>query len=258
MPTFHLYETGPAEAPTLLFLHGAGLSGRAWQPQMHTLTKYHCLAPDLPAHGQSRDIPFDLGDAVQRLSELIEQKAQDGTAHVIGLSLGGALAQALMVKAPGRCRRVILSGTAPRMGKTMQGLLKVNLALNRPLLRLLSPSQIAWLTALQFGIPKEARELVGEDMKRFQPEALEKITLAYGEIPAAQELRGQVLVAVGGKETPFAKAAARRLARQVQGAQGVLAPGVGHVWNLQAPDLFSRMVWAWVRGEPLPRELKVL
>ena len=51
---------------------------------------------------------------------------------------------------------------------------------------------------------------------------------------------------------------ARRLARQVQGAQGVLAPGVGHVWNLQAPDLFSRMVWAWVRGEPLPRELKVL
>jgi len=31
--------------------------------------------------------------------------------------------------------------------------------------------------------------------------------------------------------------------------------GLGHVWNLQAPDLFADVVRAWVRNAPLPGSL---
>src|SRR5436190_696195 len=40
------------------------------------------------------------------------------------------------------------------------------------------------------------------------------------------------------KETVVAKHAARQLSKQIEGARGVMIPGVGHAWNLEVPDLF--------------------
>ena len=45
--------TGPASAPTIVFLHGGGGGGWMWQPQLDGLPDYHCLVPDLPEHGKS-------------------------------------------------------------------------------------------------------------------------------------------------------------------------------------------------------------
>jgi hypothetical protein len=52
------------------------------------------------------------------------------------------------------------------------------------------------------------------------------------------------------------KRAARSLSRTLP-AQAVMAPGVGHVWNLEAPDLFTETVRAWMTDQPLPQELVV-
>jgi len=52
----------------------------------------------------------------------------------------------------------------------------------------------------------------------------------------------------------MAHRAAREL-RQTLPAKAVMAPGVGHIWNLEAPDLFTETVRAWVTDRPLPKEL---
>jgi hypothetical protein len=60
------------------------------------------------------------------------------------------------------------------------------------------------------------------------------------------------LVAVGGKETPFARSMARKLVSQIPGAEGILIPGLGHVWNMQDPQLFAQVARAWfIEGEIL-------
>ena len=41
-------------------------------------------------------------------------------------------------------------------------------------------------------------------------------------------------------------------------AQGRLAPGLGHGWNVEAPDLFNAMVRAWITGRPLPGQLQAV
>jgi hypothetical protein len=38
----------------------------------------------------------------------------------------------------------------------------------------------------------------------------------------------------------------------------MMVPGVAHVWNLEAPDLFTRTVRARIRDAPLPQKLVVL
>ncbi len=62
------------------------------------------------------------------------------------------------------------------------------------------------------------------------------------------------LITVGQKETFIVKQAAREMSRTLL-AKAVLVPRVGHVWNLEAPDLFTDTVRAWITNRPLPKVL---
>ena len=60
----------------------------------------------------------------------------------------------------------------------------------------------------------------------------------------------------GQKEKFMVKRAARELSRALP-AQAVMVPGAGYIWNLEAPDLFTETVRAWMTDQPLPQELVV-
>lgn len=253
----HVYESGTVGAPVLLFLHGSPLSGRMWLPQLELLAEFHCLAPDLPEHGLSQAVrPFSMEDCVRRLVSLVREAAPGGRTHVVGLSFGGVVAQALMVHEPDLVDHVILSGTSARMSGALYAMLRLSLALNRPLLRLLSPGALATLVRWQTGIPRSLSPLIEDDMKRVDPDSLSRFILAtYGDIVTPSATRSPVLVVVGGKETPIAKLMARRLKREIVGAQGAMVRSLGHVWNLQAPGLFVDVIRRWIGGAPLPDRL---
>ena len=73
------------------------------------------------------------------------------------------------------------------------------------------------------------------------------------ELPLNNEI--PLLACVGSKETIPAKQAARKLVRTVPHTQGVIVPGLNHVWALQDPDLFAQTVQAWVTQNSLPKSL---
>jgi pimeloyl-ACP methyl ester carboxylesterase len=254
----HVYQSGASGQPVLLFLHGSPLSGRMWMPQLERLEEFHCLAPDLPEHGQSQAVaPFSMEDTVRRLAAIVRgAAAPEGRAHLIGLSFGGVVAQALMVEKPEVVDHVILSGTSARMSGALFQAMRLSLALNRPLLRVLSAGALATLVRWQTGIPASVSPLIEDDMKRVDPDSLTRFLLAtYGGIITPTATRSPVLVLVGEKETPVARSMARRLQREIPGARGATVRRLGHVWNLQNPDLFVEVVRAWVRDAPLPGPL---
>jgi pimeloyl-ACP methyl ester carboxylesterase len=228
-----------------------------WLPQFDLLPEFHCLAPDLPEHGESADIaPFEVHDTIQRLSALIRDAGPTGRAHLVGLSLGGVIAQALMVQAPEVVDRVILSGTAAPLGKALFALLKVQLALNRLILPLIPNRQLARLMRWQFGIPVEHSTMLEDDIRKVAPAALMRLVLAaYSGIVTPSHQCSPVLVVVGENENWVARRMASRLKTTIPGATAVIAPGVGHVWNLEAPQLFADLVRAWVTDSPLPQTL---
>jgi pimeloyl-ACP methyl ester carboxylesterase len=250
----HIHESGSPGSPAVLFLHGSPLSGRMWQPQLEGLLEFHCLAPDLPGHGKSADVPLHMPDLVEELIETIARRVPSGKTHLVGLSFGGVVAQALMVKAPHMLDRVVLSGTSTRMSRLLVAMSQ----LNEPILRLMRPEQVAALVCMQFGIPAQHRKNMSEDFARFSPKTLTKVLQTYLDIEMPAEFPSPVLVAMGGKETFYAKRAARALANGIPQAKGFCVPGCGHVWNLEAPDLFNRVLRAWLKGACLPEELQPL
>jgi pimeloyl-ACP methyl ester carboxylesterase len=257
--SMHLYESGDPKSPAILFLHGSPLSGRMWQPQLETLTDFHCLAPDLPGHGLSSQMgAMPIDELVNSLAQLIQSKSASGKANVVGLSYGGVVAQALISGAPEVVDRAILSGTSGRLSNFMTKVFQVYLKLNEPVLKIMRPEQLGKLLGFQFGIPSKYTEILGGDMKRMDPGMMVKVlTQSYLDIRTPVNTTIPVLVAVGGKETPFAKFMARALIRQIPGARGIVIPGLGHVWNMQDPQLFARISRGWFNEGELSEELEL-
>ena len=236
-------EYGPADAPALVLLHGGGLSGRMWEPQIQRLAEYHCVVPDLPEQGRSAAIaPFTLDDAAQRVAALIRSRCTNGRAHVVGLSLGGAVALTLMRLAPETVDHAIISGSAARLGRLLGAVSKSSARLYR----FISSDTLVKVALKQFGIPPTYADLLRADL---HIGTTERFTRSYTDALMHLELPRQsgapTLVAVGERETPVALRAARTISKALPQAQGVLVPDLGHVWNLQAPDLFTAMIRDW-------------
>lgn len=250
------YQSGSPASPAIVFLHGGGLSSRMWQPVIERLPEFYCLAPDLPEHGQSRGLaPFDLDDAARRVAETIRLQVPGRKAHLVGLSLGGAVALNVARLDPAVAGRMLVSGTAARVGKFLGQLSLASLWM----LRFYKPETLAKMSAKQWAIPEAYLPLFQEDLVHatsadFNRTLIEN--LMRQELPAA--LPGPLLATVGSKETVPARQAAQKLARMYPEATARVVPGVGHVWALQDPDLFAATVKAWVTDSPLPAGLQPL
>ena len=58
---------GPANAPTIVFVHGTRLYRNQWLPQLRRLSgRYRCVAIDLPGHGERADEPFTMSRGERR------------------------------------------------------------------------------------------------------------------------------------------------------------------------------------------------
>ena len=252
----YTYESGSPASPAIVFLHGGGLSSRMWQPIIERLPEFYCLAPDLPEHGHSASLtPFDLDDAARRVAELIRLHVPGRKAHLVGLSLGGAVGLNIARLDPAVAGRMMVTGTAARLGKFLGQLSLSTLWM----LRYYKPETLAKQSAKQWGIPEAYLPLFQEDLVHATSAVFNRTlieNLMRQELPEC--LPAPLLVTVGEKETVPAKQAAQKLTRLYREATGCMVPGMGHVWALQNPDLFAAAVKAWVSENPLPASLQPL
>src|SRR5215470_11109882 len=225
----YLREAGRIDAPCSVFLHGLWISSVMWQPQLERLSHdYHCLAPDLPEHGKSTDIGLlTLENTSRALANLIREHTPHGRAHVVGLSLGGAVALRLLRDRPEVVDHIIVSGTAAHFGPVIAALSK----LGEPLLRMLKPAPLISL-ALRFTIPQPYLSVLREDVRHLKPEAIIHVANELAKMELPQRVQTPILVTVGQKEDFMVKRAARELSRTIP-AKAAMAPGVGHIWNLE-------------------------
>ena len=105
-------ESGPVEAPAIVFLHGGDMSGWSWEPVVERMPQYRCLVPDLPQFGKSfQQGPFEMGRAATAVAELIRSRVGIGVAHVVGFSLGAQVGVQLLATEPKLVDRAVLCGT---------------------------------------------------------------------------------------------------------------------------------------------------
>jgi pimeloyl-ACP methyl ester carboxylesterase len=99
--TLRYWIQGVEDSPTLVFLHGATLDHRSWDPQVRALRRrYRIVTVDLRGHGLSTlDGRFDFGSALEDVMALLH-RLRATPLVLVGLSLGGNIAQEIVYRAP--------------------------------------------------------------------------------------------------------------------------------------------------------------
>ncbi len=105
----HRHPTN-SDAPTLILIHGLGLTSQVWVPLIELLQpSYSILAVDVPGYGESPRGSGELtiDSVAQRIADLADSK-QATNIVLIGHSMGGFIALNLATRLAGSLKRVIL------------------------------------------------------------------------------------------------------------------------------------------------------
>jgi 3-oxoadipate enol-lactonase len=118
----HVSEDGTPSGPPVLFLHALGLDHTLWDRVIPLMDpRLRLVRMDLRGHGRSAvpPAPYGMGTLVSDAESVADALALRD-AVVIGLSLGGLIAQGLAVKRLDIVRALVLSNTAARIGTPAQ------------------------------------------------------------------------------------------------------------------------------------------
>ena len=108
--TIRYWTSGPDTSPTLVLLHGATLDHHAWDTQVDALnSRYRLVVPDLRGHGASTGPgQFTFEDAVDDIVALLDHLDLERIG-LIGLSLGGNIAQEIVHRDPGQIAALVVA-----------------------------------------------------------------------------------------------------------------------------------------------------
>jgi 3-oxoadipate enol-lactonase len=114
----HYHDQGPADGPAVVFANSLGTDLRLWDKVLPLMpSNLRLIRYDMRGHGltSAPASPYTMGALVTDLERLMDHLKLKG-AVVVGLSIGGMIAQGLAVKRLDLVRALVLSNTAARIG----------------------------------------------------------------------------------------------------------------------------------------------
>ena len=243
-------EHHPERQRSIVWLHGAGVTGWMWHAQVAELDEFHSIVVDLPGHGASHAEPWSsLDDTADLVAEVIRMAAHGGTAVVVGLSMGGDTGLRLLARHPDIVQCAVLTGmVAIPVGRSMLWMQQAFAPMVAwPVL------QRATAATLKLGKERTAEYLAAtpplrtDDYRRIVTEIFEGVSL-----DGLERVTVPTLVMAGAKEPKVARDSTAVIAERMPGATPRIEPGVGHTWNIEAPARFSETVRDWARQHPAP------
>jgi pimeloyl-ACP methyl ester carboxylesterase len=218
----------------LLLIHGLLASGSMFDPVLPAWSAHHrVIVPDLRGHGRSGALPgpYGVGRLAHDLAQLLDD-LQVETAHVLGYSQGGAVAQQLAHDHPERVRGLVLGCTFAHNALSRRERLEALLA---PwLVRILGVRRLARLAISSGGgrpmPPETAHWLQGilEANETWRMVAAVAAMEAFDSRPWLKQIACPTLVIAGAEDRAVPLLHAEMLVQGIPHAQLRMIDGAGH------------------------------
>ena len=279
-PVHYLDYGGPAGAPVIVAVHGLEGSAVNWSAIAPLLTdRFRVLAPDLAGHGFTRSAGRGVDVASNRaLLDRFIQEVAGGPVILMGNSMGGMISLSEAAAAPRTVAGLILLdpvvpfGTArPDPGVLMMFLVNMVPGLGLRMIsrrhRFAPEELVAGVLSTVCADPSRISPAVVEQhvevarRRSVFTEADHEFSLASRSVVSAaayvtgrsyrraiNAVRCPVLVLHGLLDRLVPVAAVRAAARAHPAWSLVVLPGVGHVPQLEAPQVCATEIGAWLAG----------
>ncbi|MGB3314440.1 MAG: alpha/beta hydrolase [Albidovulum sp.] len=238
--------TVSGQGPTLVLVHGIGVTGATWQRIAAKLAATHRVVTyDLRGHGAAKtgNLPFALADLVDDLDRVIDAAGGERVA-LAGHSLGGMIAAAWARAHPGRARALgILSSVAGRTpderGRLHAIAARIHGGEGPALIPVLANN---WFSQdFIHDNPALIAARVAQVLS-VQPEVLANVFDIFGETemdPWLPELKLPVLLMTGADDLACSPERNTEMARRLSDVELCIVPGVRHSMLAEAPDTIA-------------------
>jgi 3-oxoadipate enol-lactonase len=260
----HWREAGAGD-DAVLFIHGFPFRSTMWGPQLEAVpTGWRFIAPDLRGFGTSEAgaEPFSIelfaDDVIALLDHLnIEQVV------VCGLSMGGYVALSIAERYPHRMRALVLAATrasadTPEARQGRQQLAAATRAQgSMVVVDSMMPKLLSGASRLHH---PEVADFVRVMMQTTNAEVIARSLEALANRADYREKLPLINVAAvvvrGDQDEIITREEVDHLARSIRGAIYEVIPNVGHLPNLEAPDIFNKLLQNLLNFLPAPISIR--
>ena len=248
----YLVAGDPATAPTILLIHGSGVSARYWDNQLQSLAgALRVVAIDLPGHGASEPMPPTQRVSVEAYGEVVASFLDAlgaGPVIVAGHSLGGAIAIALAARRPDAVSALLLLSSCAKLPPADGPGERFLAALPGPLRRLLVFS-LAKKLLFAPGAPDAAVSLGMQELRACRPETILNDVQAGKTMDLsgpATRLEVPTLILCGSQDGLTPPALSARLGELIPRSRVRIVDGAGHMLLLEVPDRVNQEILTFV------------
>lgn len=250
----HIERFGDLSSPPVLLLHSLATHGGMWTAQIPIWGRsFHLIVPDLPGHGSTPPDPglqrFDdyAADMLRLLDSLrIERIA------VVGLSLGGMIAQALALRHPDRVSAIVLAHTFARVTESMLPVWKERQAAvaSQGMEPQVVPTLERWFVPQFRASSRLTVEWVGDMIRATQPAGYVAVAAAIQHLDyldQLEEIRHPTLVVAGSQDKGASPAVAEEMCSKLPNARLLILENAGHLGCVDQPVAFTERVGEFLR-----------
>jgi 3-oxoadipate enol-lactonase len=249
---------GPESAPVVVLAHSLGASAEMWGYQLPLLTsKFRILVYDLPGHGDSdppvRQDSFD--DLATDLAALLDH-AEIKRIALVGLSIGGMIAQHFAFLYPDRLYALVLCSTGCQLNETGKKVFEDRIAEvnQRGIETQVDASMARWFTPEFAGAAPATIDWVRRLYRKTSPAGFINSCRAIQELNTLDRLSGitvPTLVVPGEFDSAFPENVSRTIQSRIKNAQIKVLTGAAHVGNIERAHEFNEILIKFL-AEVLP------
>jgi pimeloyl-ACP methyl ester carboxylesterase/tetratricopeptide (TPR) repeat protein len=241
--TMSYVESGPADGPPLILVHGFSDSSVSYSRVLPLIDKrFHIYAIDQRGHGDS-DRPSDGYDMSNFAADIVAFMDAKGikSATLVGHSMGSFVTMQTALDAPNRVEKIVLIGTASNANNpAVKGLMAEVNKLTDPV-----PSEFArefQVSTSSPSLPAAFIDAVVSESLKLPAFVWKKAlagVMASNYQPKLKKITVPVTIFWGEKETVFLRDEQEILTKALPNAQLVIYPNSGHSPHWEEPEKFA-------------------
>ncbi len=235
--------------PLVLFMHGIGGNRSNWTAQLEALpASFHAVAWDARGYGASDyyEGPLDFGDFARDALRVLD-RFDAGKAHLVGLSMGGRIAQDFHARFPDRVATLVLCDTMSDFQASMPPEKRAEFIRLRqaPLKAGKEPRDIADALVDSLTGPAAsgaARRRLRDSIAALHKESYLKTieaSLSFDRSADVERISVPTLLIYGAHDRLTPPAVGRALHARIRGSEFVEIENAGHLSNLEQPEAFN-------------------
>lgn len=248
--SIYYYTLGDPSKEAIVFIHPAYGDHTCFHNQVEVFAEnYHVICVDMPGHGNSQVGIGNIGidETVGIVSEIIKVEGH-AQAHLVGVSLGSLMAQAVAHHYPQQVKSVTVTGGYSIFGDNSA----ISKAQNREIFKAFF-LMLFWMHGFRryvvnnTNVNEAEREVFYQAMKKFTRRSL-PVMSGMSKIldKTPHTLHQPLLILIGEHDLPILLTYAEDWQKREPDARFQVIPQAGHCANMDNPAVFNQTLLAFL------------